>query len=202
MRFSFLLSTFFFCLTLGSPSDILYIEKLSADEVLYLDKKDFASFSKVFTQNATYNTGSGPNIYGIPSIQKALADVVKDLPLQSALTTTSITLLPPFDEQGAASAADAEFYTTDTFFGTGDLAGQVLTLYAKYVDKYEKTGDIARYGGWRISQRLYVLFVSANNEFKIDLILPYICSPEYLYFSGPADWKSGHPPGVVSFSPS
>lgn len=162
MRFSLLLSTLFYCLAFGSPSDIDNIVKVSADEVRYLDKKDFASFSKVFTKNATYNAGEGPNVYGIPSIQKVLANIVKDVPSQSALSTTSINLLPPYDEQGSASAAEAEIYTTDTFFGRGDLSGQVLVFFAKYVDKYEKTADVATYGGWRISQRFFVSFVSTN----------------------------------------
>ena len=160
MRFSILLSTFFLSLALGSPSDIDNIEKVSADEVRALDRKDFASFSKYFTQNASYNAGAGPNVYGVPAIQKLLKAVVQNVPSQSALTTTSITLLPPFDEQGDATAAEAEVYTTDTFFGTGKLAGQILTFYAKYEDKYEKTTDSANYGGWKLSQRFFVSFVS------------------------------------------
>lgn len=157
-----LLSLFFVSLALSSPSDVLHIKKLVAEEPQLLDAKDFAGLVNVYTKNATYNTGEGlPNIYGIASIQAAL---VVDLPpetlTQGAISTESITLLPPFDEQGAAGTATGVLYLTFSYIGQGDLAGQVLVLFAKYEDTYVKTRNSARYGGWRISKRYFVLFVS------------------------------------------
>ena len=152
---------FFFSLALGSPSDVLYIEKLSADEAQKLDNKDFDGLEKIFTKNATYNAGEGPNVYGIDNIKPLLASILPpEVISQSTITTSSITLLAPFDEQGAAGSAVGVVYVTASYIGQGDLEGQGLFFFAKYKDKYVKTGDFARYGGWRISERLFVAFVS------------------------------------------
>ena len=156
-----LLSLFLCSFALGSPSDVLYIEKLNADNAQLLDAKDFAGLANVFTKNATYNPGYGPNIYGIENIQATLASLFPPtLISQRAINTQSITLLPPFDEQGAAATGTGVVYLTITQIGQGDLAGQALTVFGKFVDKYVKTGDFARYGGWRISERVGIRFVS------------------------------------------
>ena len=156
-----LLLSLLFSLALCSPSDVLYIKKLSADEAQLLDLKDFGGLVNIFTTNVTYNPGAGPNIYGIDSVQATLAFILPpEVITQSAISTESITLSPSFDEQGAASTATGVVYVTTTYIGQGDLAGQALVFFAKYVDKYTKTGNFASHGGWRISERLYISFVS------------------------------------------
>lgn len=160
MQLLLLFSFFFFSLTLGSPADVLYIEKLDADEAQLLDAKDFAGLVNIFTRNATYNPGSpAPNVYGIENIQATLAAILPPGTItQTAINTESITLLPPFDEQGAARTASGVVYTTVSYIGQGDLTGQVLVFFAKFVDKYVKTENTARYAGWRISERFFVAF--------------------------------------------
>ena len=152
----------FFSLALGSPADILYIKKLIADESQLLDSKDFAGLANIFTSNAIYNAGSpSPDRNGIENIQAALAIILpKEIVSQISTSTESITLLAPFDEQGAAGTATGVVYYTAVLFGTGDSAGKTQIILAKYVDKYVKTGDRARYDGWRISERRSFIFVS------------------------------------------
>ncbi|MCJ1266220.1 hypothetical protein MMC22_006103 [Lobaria immixta] len=161
MQLLVLLSLSLSSLALGSPSDVLYIEKLNADNAQLLDTKNFTGLANVFTKNASYNPGYGPNIIGIDNIQTTLASLFQpELISQRAITTQSITLLPPFDEQGAAATATGVVYLTIAQIGQGDLAGQALIVFGKFVDKYVKTGDFGRYGGWRISERVGVRFVS------------------------------------------
>lgn len=155
------LSLFLFSVAFGSPADVLYIEKLVADEAQLLDAKDFDGLANIFTKNAIYNPGAGPNINGIDNIQAALSAILPpEVITQDAINTESITLLPPFNEQGAAGTASGVVYTTVSNIGQGDLTGQVYAIFAKYEDKYVKTGESARYGGWKISQRFFVPIVS------------------------------------------
>ncbi|MCJ1429665.1 hypothetical protein MMC29_007580 [Sticta canariensis] len=159
MQLLLLLPFYFFSFALGSLSDILYIEKLNADEAQALDNKDFAALEDIFTKNATYNHNfpSSPTVYGIDKIKTVLAsDAPPGVISQNTASTESIQLLPPFDEQGAASTATGVVYTTTSFIGQGDLEGQGLFFFAKYKDKYVKTGNFALYGGWRISERIYI----------------------------------------------
>lgn len=162
MQLLFLLSLFFFSLALGSPSDVLYIEKLVADEARLVDAKKFDGLVNIFTKNATYNAGSpAPNVYGIADIQTTLSNIVPPETItQNAVSTESITLLPPFDEQGAAGTASGVIYITVSYIGQGNLTGQALVFFAKYEDKYVKTADFVPYGGWRISERFFIEFVS------------------------------------------
>ncbi|MCJ1462890.1 hypothetical protein MMC07_001494 [Pseudocyphellaria aurata] len=156
MQLSLLLTLFLVPLTLGSPSDVLYIEKLTVDEGQILDAKDDSKLADIFTKNVTYNYGRPPNLYGVDSVINILAKLIPPETItQDAVTTQSITLLPPFDEQGAAGTAAGVVYTTVSYIGQGNLTGQALIIFGKYEDKYIKTGGYSRYGGWRISERLF-----------------------------------------------
>ena len=160
MQLLLLLSQFLISVALGSESDVLYIEKLNVDNAQLLDAKDFAGLAYTFTKNATYRSGDGTNNHGIDSIQAAVnGSFPPELITQRAINTQSITLLPPFDEQGAAGTATGVVYTAITYIGQGDLAGQALVYFGKFDDEYLKTENYARYGGWRISDRFITLFV-------------------------------------------
>lgn len=155
------LSLFFFSLVLGSPADVFYLEKLVADEAQSLDAKDFAELANIFTKNATYNSETSLTVFGIDNIQALLSGFFPpEIISQNSINTESFTLLPPFNEQGAADAASGVVYTTVSFIGQSNLAGQVYAIFAKYKDKYVKTGESAHYGGWRIYERVFVSFVS------------------------------------------
>lgn len=161
MQLLLLFCLFLFSLALGSPSDVLYIEKLNADEAQLLDAKDFAGFVNIFTKNATYSSGGSlPNVYGADSIGARILSILgPEIITQNSINTQSIKLLPPFDEQGAAGTATGVIYTTDVNF----MAGEVQVVFGKYQDKYVKTGDFSHYGGWRISERFFILIVSLSS---------------------------------------
>lgn len=127
-----------------------------------LDTKNLAGLVDIFTTNASYNPGTPePTVNGIGSIQALLATIVPPgFITQNVVNTESITLSPPFDELGAAGTASGVVYATGSYIGQGDLAGQALIFFAKFEDKYVKTGDFALYGGWRISQRFFFPFES------------------------------------------
>lgn len=157
-----LLSFFFFARVLGSPSDILYIQKLVADEGILVDAKNFAGLVNIFTPNATYNAGTpSQDVFGIDNIEAILSAILPPGSItHNAVSTQSYTLGPPFDEQGSAGTATGVVYITVSYIGQGDLSGQALVFFGKYDDSYVKSGDRALYGGWRINKRVFVGFVS------------------------------------------
>ena len=159
-----ILLTLYLSLAFGSSDDVLYIEKLVADEGILLDTKNFAGLANIFTPNGSYNAnapGEPSTVYGIQNIQAILAKIIGPGTItHNAVSTQSITLGPEFNEQGAAGAATGVIYVVFTFIGQKDLAGQALSFYAKYEDTYVRTGDISLYAGWRISTRSFIGFVS------------------------------------------
>ncbi|MCJ1429772.1 hypothetical protein MMC29_007687, partial [Sticta canariensis] len=119
----------------------------------------FAGLVNIFTKNATLNAGTPENVYGIEVIQATLAALLLPTNItQFAITTQSYELLPPFDEQGAAGTAIGVVYTTAALIGQGNFSGQAVIGFARFEDKYVKTSDFALYGGWRISERIFILF--------------------------------------------
>lgn len=163
MRFQFLFlvltSFFFFIPSLSSPSDVLSIQKLIADFFISQDAKNFNAWDAIFTPTATYDPGSGV-VTGLPAIKKKLASIVGNNVTQSSVTTQSISLFPPFDSQRSASRASATTYVIVTFLGQGANAGKAFIFYSLAKDKLVKTGDVADYGGWRISDRVFQVLVS------------------------------------------
>ena len=120
MQLLLLLPLFFFSLALGSPSDVLYIKKLNADVAQASDNKAFSEFETFFTKNVTYNIGVAgePNVYGLDNLKAKLTEILPPGSItQQAVNTQSITLLPPFDEQGAAGTATSVVYSVITFIG-------------------------------------------------------------------------------------
>ena len=142
--------------------DVLYINKLNADQAQATDKQAYSEFDYFFTKDAHYNFGGpGLDAYGIPNITAGFAGHVPAGTITvNFVSTESIKLLPPFDDLGAAGNATGVQYKEVVYVGQGDLEGQTYTAFAKCEDKYVKTGDFARYGGWRISERIFVYFVS------------------------------------------
>lgn len=168
MQLFLLLSLFLFPVALGSPSDILYLEKLNADVAQVVDSKNLTGLVNIFTENAifNYNRGAGTaSVVGVDKIQALLARTVPPEVISARFVgTESFTLLPPFDEQGAASTATGVVYIALIYIGQGHLAGQSATLYGKFDDIYVKTSDFTLYGGWRISQRFSTEFVSCPRK--------------------------------------
>lgn len=154
-----LTSFLFFTPSLTSPSDILYIQKLTADFAINLDTKNVNGYDVEFLPKATYNPGNGP-VKGIAAIKDILGRVTQNATTQTSITTQSINLGPPFDAQGAAATATGITYAIVTNLGTGDEEGKAFIVYGYWTDKLVKTGDFANYGGWRFSDRVFKSLVS------------------------------------------
>lgn len=149
------------CLT--SPQDVLYIQKLTADYSVNFDTKNFQDLDVEFTANATLDPGNGVFSQGLPAIKARLAEIVGTNVTQSSITTSSITLLPPFDSAlGGAGRASAIQYVIGVFIGQGADAGKAFTLYGLFKDQFVKTDLIGDYGGWRFSERVLQLLVSVS----------------------------------------
>ncbi|MCJ1265763.1 hypothetical protein MMC22_005643 [Lobaria immixta] len=81
----------------------------------------------LFTQKITSNVNRELTVSRVDALQAAFVNTfVPELIPQNAISTETITLLPPFDEQGAAGLATRILYFTTTTIGRGDLAGQAL----------------------------------------------------------------------------
>lgn len=152
-------SFLFFTPSLTSPSDVLYIQKLTADFAINADTKNFNGYDVEFIPTATYDPGNGP-IKGIPAIKETLALVFKNVTTQTSVTTQSVSLGPPFDLQGAAGTASAIAYAIVTNLGIGAEEGKAFTVYGHWKDTLVKTADFADYGGWKFSSRAFVSLVS------------------------------------------
>lgn len=166
MHLPLLLILSFAILSLGSPADILYIQKCLSDFAIISDSgslsgvPDFSTFNQVFTNNITLDFGAPPGvIHGLANVE---AVFTKNIPpgtiTQNAVTTQSISL-SGFDVQGSASGATALSYLTLTYFGQGNLTGQIVALYVRFEDTLVKT-NLRENGGWRISTRISKYFVS------------------------------------------
>ena len=148
------------CLT--SPNDVLYIQKLTADYSINFDTKNFKDLDVEFTANATLDAGNGVFSKGLPAIKARLAGIVGTNVTQSSITTSSITLLPPFDSAlGGASRASAIQYVIGVFIGQAPAdAGKTFTVFGVFKDQFVKTELIGDYGGWRFSERVLQILVS------------------------------------------
>lgn len=157
-----LLFSAFITPSLASPDDILYIQKLTADYSINFDTKNFKDLDVEFTVNATLDAGDGVFLKSLPAIKARLAAIVGKNVTQSSITTSSITLLPPFDNAvGGASRASAIQYVIGVFIGQAPKdAGKAFTLYGYFKDQLVKTDLIGDYGGWRFSERVFKVLVS------------------------------------------
>ena len=149
----------------GSPDDYQNIEKVASQYSILLDTLNFSALGTVFTNNATFDFHNPkvPILHGIEAIKKTLAALAPPGTVsQHTVSTHSISLSgsdPKTD--GGAHRAQALSYTVATYFGTGNLTGQVLTYYGKFNDTLVKT-SLPENGGWRIEYRELGFFVSLN----------------------------------------
>lgn len=149
-----LTSFLFFTSSLASSSDILYIQKLTADFAITLDTKNFTNYDVQFIPTATYDPGNGEITTGISGIKELLALVVGNVTTHTSLTTQSISVGPP------AGTASATTYAIVSNLGQGADEGKAFTVYGIFKDKYVKTDDFANYGGWKYSASVFRGIVS------------------------------------------
>ncbi|MCJ1471040.1 hypothetical protein MMC07_009688 [Pseudocyphellaria aurata] len=143
----------------SSALDQLHIQNLLSDFALISDsgslsgKPDFSGFDRVFTGNVTFDFGLPTGvIHGLANVEDIFR---KNLPpgtiTQNAVSTERITLV-------SAKTATAVSYDVDTYFGTGNLTGQIAVLYIRFDDTLVKT-KLPGNGGWRIATRINKYFV-------------------------------------------
>lgn len=146
--------------SLGSPADVLYVEKVLSDYALITDSGSFSTLNSVFTTNLTFDFGGPPGIVkGLVNLEAEFTRIFPPGTIsQTAVSTKSISL-SDFDDQGSASQATTLSYITETFFGKGNLTGQIVAVYARFEDTLIKT-KLRGNDGWRIATRINKYFVS------------------------------------------
>lgn len=190
---SFLLSIFLLFVyspfSLGFTSDVYYIETITADSVIFLDTLKLNSFADIYTKDAVFGAPT-LNLPTVNSSEQLIAEAFILFPpsvkvvLQDAITTQRITPVGPTNKDYTFAKAKVITYLTTTFFGTGNLTGQIAAIYSRLDDSLVKT-DLPGYGGWRITERILSAFVS---------FIPCLVIPPYFIKSPPApteDFWSG-----------
>lgn len=190
---TFLFSIFllFVCspFSLGFTSDVYYIETITADSVLFLDTFQFKPFFDIYTKDLVFGAPT-LNLPTVNSSEQLVAEAIKLFPpsakvvLQDAITTQRITPVGPTNKDYAFAKAKAVTYLTTTFFGTGNLTGQIAAIYSRLDDTLVKT-DLPGYGGWRITERLLFAFVS---------FISYLVSPTVYSRQKPLPGGTGQRP--------
>ncbi|MCJ1346438.1 hypothetical protein MMC31_004655 [Peltigera leucophlebia] len=156
MRFQLLLISLasFFILSLGNPEDVLNIQQLNNDFAVFFDSNRKSEIVTLFTANLTYNiftkTRGNFTVRGGQEFSKLISNITA-APTQISISTQSYTLQPPFDALGGASRATG--YSNFNAILFKDNKTQFFDAVTK--DKYIKTTDFTRYGGWKIDQRDY-----------------------------------------------
>lgn len=165
MNFSFLsILLLFVCSphTLGFTTDIFYIETVIADSVLFVDTGNFKAFADVYTKDLIFN-GTSLGFPVLNNSQLLITATIELFPthyvLQDAITLQRIYFDGCTDKDYTFTKASAITYLTSTFFGSGNLTGQVAVIYLRVDDKLVKTSQPV-YGGWRIFERTLSAFVS------------------------------------------
>ncbi len=116
-----------------------------------VDTKDFGLLAEVFTQNAIADYSAPPpnNIYrGLPAIQEFLKFSVNTSVTQHTISSTVVDFTNIFSPNSTA-------YVVANCLGQGNLTGQTLFIYGKYMDQWAYES-----GSWKTKNRHFTLFVS------------------------------------------
>ena len=135
----------------SDPSDEISIRNALSLYALSVDSKNFGALSGIFAPNFVGNFSlGGPDLQGVAAAEKALADALKGLVSHHQIGTQVVDIT---SETQASSTA----YFTATFFGQGNLTGQIATAYGKYVDSWTRDKKKDQF---LISKRLLLYAVS------------------------------------------
>ena len=134
---------------------IVSIQQTLALFPIAVDTKNYNLFSSVFTPNvsANFSMPGTQNIHGIPDLTAGLSKGLKGLVSQHSLSTLSAT----FESNTSANSVQ---YLLGTFFGQGNLTGQVSSNYGTYFDSLLLQDD----GRWLVNKRTFVNIVSVNHR--------------------------------------
>ena len=98
-----------------------------------VDDHDYALLDSIFSPNATANFATPAGfVDGLPAIKTELQIALAGSVSQHALSTHMINLTG-----NQATMASASTYLQGTFFGQGDLTGQIQTTYGRYVFRFQ-----------------------------------------------------------------
>ena len=150
-----LLSSLFAFLLAINLEDKSNIEDITSAFNLILDEKKFPDLGKVLSPDVTYDAAveTGP-VQGLPAAIDVLSKVIPNKTTSySTVGTQLIKFFPPFDKAGRSNFAESISYSTLTFFGSGNLTGEVFIIFARYVDKEIVRTKLPGFGGWRLKNR-------------------------------------------------
>lgn len=133
----------------SGPAAIVDIQQTLNQYALSVDSKNYVILADIFTPDARADFLVFPVVHGLPAIVAVLSKALEGLISQHSLTTQVITLESETD-------ASAITYLQGNFFGQGNLTGQVLNNYGKYIDDLTFVQNV----GWRVRNRTLVNFVS------------------------------------------
>ena len=125
---------------------------------LSVDSKNYTILSEIFTEDAIANFQLFPIANGLPAIVDGLSRLLAPLVSQHSYTTQEITL-----DNGTDGSAIT--YLQGNFFGQGNLTGQVLNNYGKYLDDLTFVDGV----GWRVRNRTLITIVSFLHSWVLTL---------------------------------
>ena len=130
----------------GGLAELEIRQKISL-YALAIDQKNFGLLSDVFTPNAVANY---PNsvVRGLPAIQTFLKAQLADIVTQHTISSTVVDFVNK-------RSPNSTSYLVAYYFGQGNLTGQTLSFYGRYLDQWEYRG-----GGWKTKSRELIFFVS------------------------------------------
>ena len=129
----------------------LQIRSTLSRYAIAVDTKNFGLLAEVFTQNAIADYSAPPpnNIYhGLPAIQEFLKASVNTAVTQHTISSTVVDFSNSLSPNSTA-------YVVANCLGQGNLTGQTLFIYGKYMDQWAYDS-----GSWKSKNRHFTLFVS------------------------------------------
>ena len=134
-----------------SAATISSIQQTLSRFSVAIDTKQFQLLDSVFTPTATTNFTGKTIQSGLPAISAYLQNGLRGAVSQHALNTLYVT-------QSNPNAAHVINFLQGTFFGQGNLTGQILANFGYYEDDMVK-GDN---GAWLVQNRVLHNFVSIS----------------------------------------
>lgn len=130
----------------GGLAELEIRQKISL-YALAIDQKNFGILSDVFTPNSVANYPNGL-VQGLPAIQTFLKAQLADIVTQHTISSTVVDFVNK-------RSPNSTSYLVAYYFGQGNLTGQTLNFYGRYLDQWEYRG-----GGWKTKSRELIVFVS------------------------------------------
>lgn len=118
-----------------------------------IDSKNFVALDEIFTERVAVRYPYPPPddvINDRATLQAVLKTQLGNLVTQHAISTAVVDFTNRHEANSTA-------YLVATYLGQGNLTGQTLAYYGKYLDKWVLEG-----GEWKSNNRVLTAFVSSN----------------------------------------